>query len=188
MPYSAMLVFSFGWRSGPVTYFSPLLFRAFLKTYKKDWMSTWRRNACFSRGIVSSFIFFQNTQILVFSRSLPWFFLHCFYTFLVYPCIATLGTFIYHPTEFWIIEPLVFQIFLVFCGYLVDDSWLLTLLLRPSQRDGTRPLCWERFIILFGRFTSKHSQYCENSVSLRSAISFQLFEKGLRFWFFLPVL
>ena len=49
--------FFFGWRSGPVTNFSLLLFRAFLKTYKKDWMSTWRRNACFSRGIVSSFIF-----------------------------------------------------------------------------------------------------------------------------------
>ena len=120
---SAMLVF-FGWRSCLVTNFSLLLFRAFLKTYKKDWMSTWRRNACFSRGIVSCYIFFQNTLILVFSRSLPWFFLHCFYTFLVYPCIATLGAFICHPTEFWIIEPLVFQIFLVFCAYWVDDIWL----------------------------------------------------------------
>ena len=120
---SAMLVF-FGWRSCLVTNFSLLLFRAFLKTYKKDWMSTWRRNACFSRGIVSCYIFFQNTLILVFSRSLPWFFLHCFYTFLVYPCIATLGAFTCHPTEFWIIEPLVFQIFLVFCAYWVDDIWL----------------------------------------------------------------
>lgn len=88
-------------------------------------MSTWRRNACFSRGIVSCFIFFQNTPILVFSRSLPWFFLHCFYTFLVYPCIATVGAFICHPTEFWIIGPLAFQIFLVFYACWVDDSGLI---------------------------------------------------------------
>ena len=36
IPYSAMPFFFFGWRSGPVTNLSLWLFRAFLKTYKKD--------------------------------------------------------------------------------------------------------------------------------------------------------
>lgn len=77
-------------------------------------MSTWRRNACFSRGIVSSFVFFQNTLIPVFLRFTAEAFSSLFLHFLGV-------SFICHPTEFWIIEPLVFQIFLVFYAYCVDD-------------------------------------------------------------------
>ena len=87
-------------------------------------MSTWRRNACFSRGIGLKFHFLSkhaNTSFFP-VHCAPCFLPHCFYTFLVFPCIATLSAYICCPTEFWIIEPLVFQIFLVVYAYWADDS------------------------------------------------------------------